>query len=112
MSVGSPKVAASFDIRWPACPHGKAGTAARKRRTLMRSRFTARIVVKRKRPRVNARPRSKIELVGARGFEPPTSRSRTVRSNQAELCPGSSDALEAARKRDADSRGTAQPGQT
>src|SRR5260370_18279244 len=65
-----------------------------------------------KRPRVNARPRSKIELVGARGFEPPTSRSRTVRSNQAELCPGSSDAPEAARKKDADSRGTAQPGQT
>src|SRR3954452_5802946 len=27
------------------------------------------------------------EVVGARGFEPPTSRSRTVRSNQAELCP-------------------------
>ena len=27
-------------------------------------------------------------MVGARGFEPPTSRSRTVRSNQAELCPG------------------------
>ena len=26
-------------------------------------------------------------LVGASGFEPPTSRSRTVRSNQAELCP-------------------------
>jgi hypothetical protein len=26
-------------------------------------------------------------MVGARGFEPPTSRSRTVRSNQAELCP-------------------------
>src|SRR5439155_26630148 len=28
-----------------------------------------------------------FELVGASGFEPPTSRSRTVRSNQAELCP-------------------------
>src|SRR5205807_7917711 len=26
-------------------------------------------------------------MVGASGFEPPTSRSRTVRSNQAELCP-------------------------
>src|SRR6266508_3317348 len=26
-------------------------------------------------------------MVGASGFEPPTSRSRTVRSDQAELCP-------------------------
>src|SRR5207237_1095098 len=26
-------------------------------------------------------------MVGASGFEPPTSRSRTVRSNHAELCP-------------------------
>ena len=50
-------------------------------------------------------------MVGARGFEPPTSRSRTVRSNQAELCPGGVDAPWGA-KRDADSRGTAQPGQT
>ncbi len=28
-----------------------------------------------------------LETFGARGFEPPTSRSRTVRSSQAELCP-------------------------
>src|SRR5947209_4032404 len=28
-----------------------------------------------------------VKKFGARGFEPPTSRSRTVRSSQTELCP-------------------------
>ena len=51
-------------------------------------------------------------MVGARGFEPPTSRSRTVRSNQAELCPEFAAHREGIAAEGADSSASEPSGQT
>src|SRR5258708_4610896 len=119
MSFGSPIVAASFDMRCPAWPQAKA-FAAMRRRIAGRRRFKGARIVMIGRQMLNGGASQKRNgsanrgaanpMVGARGFEPPTSRSRTVRSNQAELCPGEW-MRRAGAKRDADSRRTAQPGQ-